>query len=620
VVASRPVRPAPGLTVDLRFRRRVFDDDAFTLARLAIAVARGGTHYDGFSQPGWYSAEALCALFADAPKGVKPAKVVEEVFGWRGATPAPTAAWAAQFVAAHPAPARLAIGEIGAAAFDGCYRKVIDRAAIDGALIPFCVEIWVVAHTLERNRDLVGVFHPLLNRSPALAAMRCHADSSGLRVHGCGLDLKVSGAKRAFYMIWLSLITPYLRLTGDGKAPYLGHFRAAIEKALKGAAGEAYRNLIRPQGRMTIADAAYAVMTDAYLAAAANPGGDRLPVKARQIMYQARPDILELTGRSEFRDNYFTQTLLPAYVQDYPEETATWDVIYDARGHLNEPHTGRSVPLGTLEVRQYLGDRPSRRKHPQLASNGLYETRGPEHRFRNILFVEKEGFDELFAAVRLAERFDIAIMSTKGMSVVAARALLDRLAPLVDHIFVLHDCDISGFSIFGTLGTNSDRYTFANDLADKLIDIGLRLEDARAMGLAAEPVKVEKDRDKVRETLERHGATAEEIEFLAPEDEDATCRRVELNAMTSRQLVDFVEAAFLRHGVAKVVPEPAVIREHALHLIESRLSEKLLARHADAIAAEAAATALPVDLFEQIMELVSEEEELSWDEALARLL
>ena len=33
-----------------------------------------------------------------------------------------------------------------------------------------------------------------------------------------------------------------------------------------------------------------------------------------------------------------------------------------------------------------------------------------------MLFIEKEGFLPLFEAVHLAERYDLAIMSTKGMS------------------------------------------------------------------------------------------------------------------------------------------------------------------------------------------------------------
>jgi hypothetical protein len=98
---------------------------------------------------------------------------------------------------------------------------------------------------------------------------------------------------------------------------------------------------------------------------------------------------------------------------------------------------------------------------------------------------------------------------------------------------VLHDFDVSGFSIMGTLGTDSRRYTFESDLDDVIVDLGLRLEDIEEMGLEAETVEV-KSREARRETLERHGATDEEIEFLAPEDEDEDCRRVELNAMTSQ--------------------------------------------------------------------------------------
>ena len=44
-----------------------------------------------------------------------------------------------------------------------------------------------------------------------------------------------------------------------------------------------------------------------------------------------------------------------------------------------------------------------------------------------MLYIEKEGFTPLFELVQLAERFDISIMSSKGMSVIAAsRASIGR--------------------------------------------------------------------------------------------------------------------------------------------------------------------------------------------------
>ena len=112
----------------------------------------------------------------------------------------------------------------------------------------------------------------------------------------------------------------------------------------------------KPARKRTIKDAAWQVMPQAYAAAAGRTG----IAHARQVMYAARGDILKLTGTTKLNDHYFTQTLLPDYVGKHPVETRDWDVVFDARGSFLEPHTNREVPLGTIEVRQYLGDRPDR--------------------------------------------------------------------------------------------------------------------------------------------------------------------------------------------------------------------------------------------------------------------
>jgi hypothetical protein len=618
VISLEPAADPDGLSVIVTFPRDLFIDADFALARWTIGLAKFGTHYTGPSQPSWYSSEALRDLLAAAPKGTKLSDVIADVFGITGTAPEPTVDWAATFRSQHPSATRFAkgeIGEIGEAAIGGFYHKVAAfLQANDYTLIPFCVEAWVTARHVEKNEDTRFALHPLLNRSPTLALLYGNADSTGLRLHGCGLDFKVSGPKRADYDIDLSIITPYVRLTGDGKAPFLGDFKDAIEKAVRIAAGRAYRNLVRLEAAMSVRDAAYAVMEEAYLKASDN---GTLPAKARQIMYAARGRILELTRRKKFDDKYFTQHLLPDYLQAFPEETVNWDVVYDARGNLIEPHTGRRVPLGTVPVREYLGRRPNKPVRPQLAANGLYPTNGPHNRYRNVLFVEKEGFDELFEAVQLAERYDLAIMSTKGMSVVAARQLLDELTENVDRILVLHDFDVSGFSIAGTLGTDSRRYTFERDLSKVIVDIGLRLPDVTAYGLESETVEVP-NREARRETLERHGATDDEVEFLAPYD--GFCRRVELNAMTSRDLVEFVEMALRINDVEKVIPDAEVLVSHARHRLETKLSADLLAQHAETISAAAAATELPADLADRVATLLEDEPALSWDQALARLL
>lgn len=183
--------------------------------------------------------------------------------------------------------------------------------------------------------------------------------------------------------------------------------------------------LVDKPERITTKHAAWEVMQAAYLKAS---GDGELPAKPRQIMYSARPSILKITGKDALDDAYFTQTLLPDYMAEHAAECSSWDVIWDARGTFIEPHTGREVPLGTLEVRDYLGLRAIGAPAITISTIADYLTCGPEHRFDTILFVEKEGFGPLFNAVHLAARYDLGIMSTKGMSVTAARLLIDQLS------------------------------------------------------------------------------------------------------------------------------------------------------------------------------------------------
>jgi hypothetical protein len=361
--------------------------------------------------------------------------------------------------------------------------------------------------------------------------------------------------------------------------------------------------------RTTLREAAFDVMEDAYSYAS---DGGKLPVKPRQIMYAARPKILRSTGRESLDGQYFSQTLLIDYMEEY--DCSDWDIIWDARGHFAEPHTGCEIPLGTLEVRQYLGERPSFDPpvQPELSFTP-FPTAGPENRYFYVLFIEKEGFHPILAAAHLQERFDIALMSTKGMSVTASRMLIDRLAGAGVTVFALHDFDRSGFSIFGTLGTDSRRYTFEREV--RIIDLGLRLADVREMALQSEPVPYEQPHQWLKRavTLRRHGATSDEIEFLRT-------RRVELNAMTSRQLVDFIETKLTAHGVAKLIPDDAALEQEARRIITHRLTQQALGKMSARIAKQAQTAKLPDHLRERIAGVFAKYPEMPWDQAVAQVL
>jgi hypothetical protein len=267
-----------------------------------------------------------------------------------------------------------------------------------------------------------------------------------------------------------------------------------------------------------------------------------------------RGGFIQQETERQLDDTYFTQTLLP----DYIEETGvTWDVTFDDRGHLTEPHTGHRIGLGTLAVRGYLLGQRFEILAPSFA-NGSIKTQGP---YGALLYVEKEGFDPLWQAVNLASRFDIGILSCKGLSVTAARRLIEHICSKYNiPCFVLHDFDKAGFSIVGTLKRNTRRYKFKNDI--KVIDLGLRLADVG--DLLSEASLDKGDRDTKARNLRLNGATEQEIKFLLsppPEQPKASGQRIELNAMTSGELVAFVERKLIEHGVKKVVPDKDKLAE-----------------------------------------------------------
>ena len=116
-------------------------------------------------------------------------------------------------------------------------------------------------------------------------------------------------------------------------------------------------------------------------------------------------------GRQGASYNYFSQTLLPDYIEEHGVD---WNVVYDARGHFEEPHTNRRIGCGTIEVGNYL----HAVKGPTIAgesfSDASVDVIGPSGGFSGVLFCEKEGFNPLFKAVNLANRYDLMVISMQG--------------------------------------------------------------------------------------------------------------------------------------------------------------------------------------------------------------
>jgi hypothetical protein len=362
--------------------------------------------------------------------------------------------------------------------------------------------------------------------------------------------------------------------------------------------------------------AAYKVIPQAYAAASDN---GKLPAKVRQVYYQIRPLVMELTGGKTWKNSdTFTQGVFFDYLRDHPRETVDWDVVFDARGHLTEPHVKKQIGIGTLEVRRYVGSWEETCNFDfEIDIDDAVPTSGPANRYQFALFIEKEGFDSLLERARISERFDLAIFSSKGQSNVATRRLVDELSGAGVTILILHDLDIAGFTIAHWLSHDNERYRFRN--TPKVIDLGLRLADVERLALQSEEQVLRQWKDPTEKFLnwDDDEVTQEEAAFLRGKDSYRGCwtgQRVELNAMTSRQFIDWLEEKLRKAGVKKVVPGAAVLEEawqRALWLAEVRTQIAEVSTEP--------CIPLPKNLEADLRRRLKRFPELSWDAVIAQI-
>jgi DNA topoisomerase VI subunit B len=494
------------------------------------------------------------------------------------------------------------------------YKKVV----IEDQTRPFIAEAWFIAYSSPEGprQVLIGLNHsPVLNFSSSF-------------VYDC-LDENEAARDDPITVI-LHLACPAFEFTDRGKSRIQLSVEQedAITKALNSVLAKwkkEKRKLARDQKadrrfmdklaaeakpkRMTLKDAAYSVMERAYMKAS---GNGSLPARARQIMYAARPLVQALTGGRLWKDDQtFTQTYLPDFQAEYPDLTANWNVVYDDRGNLIEPHTDRVIPIGTLAVRRYVDSWTEPLVGEATASVPVsIRTSGPTGRFQVALFVEKEGFTELFKAAGTTRRYDIAIFSTKGMSTTASRELVDQLSSKGVRVFLLHDLDNAGMTIAGTLQADGRRYKFKDK--PSVLDLGMRLEQVDEMGLESEEFEFPRNQNTdPRENLRRQGATEAECNFLVRGRRNGRWwgQRVELNAMSSPQFVEFVHSQLEAHGVEKVMPDEKTLAAAYQHVLQrDALLREIKRWHAEKLAASSNGggeiLAIPDDLADRVRDRI----------------
>jgi hypothetical protein len=372
-------------------------------------------------------------------------------------------------------------------------------------------------------------------------------------------------------------------------------------------------------GRVDFTEVAHRILPAGYAHAS---GNGRYTVDKRQLYYAVRDEFQKRTGR-EIKAEYFSQTLLVKYMNWNPVETAGWKITASPRGTLTIPNTGKDtrIPCGTTAIEEHLRDAafpcdPFDEAERATSINVEWPSCAEGQRYQGVLYIEKEGFDPQLREARIAEKFDVAIISCKGQSVVAARRYVDHVCRVNGGVplFVAHDFDKAGFEISQRLTSISDharendlvKYEFANQI--NVIDLGLRLADVEQYNLKSETVRFKGG------FAEDSIATDEERAFLRSN------RRVELNAFTAPQFIEWLENKLTAHGLGeRLIPADEVLEDaYRRALAVARINQAIGSARDEAIKAAKAAK-VPQSLRRQLQEALKNCSHAAWDKVLYEL-
>jgi hypothetical protein len=131
-------------------------------------------------------------------------------------------------------------------------------------------------------------------------------------------------------------------------------------------------------------------------------------------------------------------------------------------------------------------------------------------------------------------------------------------------------------------------------------------------GLEPESVSDRGDENARRANLIKNGASEEEAEFLLHQ-------RVELNAMTSRQLVDFVEAKLDEYDISKVVPYKTELDDAYRLFAHGREAKKIVDRELAKLNG-GSLVLVPDDLAERVADMLDKFPATRWDDAVMTVM
>lgn len=413
----------------------------------------------------------------------------------------------------------------------GILRQKSVKGGFD-AEIPFVIECWAEF----QDKESVVV---LVNRTPITGEVRTWMSRSELCISGCGL---IHGFKSKPARVVFNVTTPYMPITSDGKAPNLHEFIQEIRCVII-TANKKVKKAFVMQHNADAVNERQIVFNNIEEAIDKASGGGNYKFSQRQLYYAVRPYVINALDKQPDY-NYFCR-LLTEYENEYGDIPGLYR---DPRGTLYHPHLKQEIPLGTIAVNDY---------------------ERPKWTFNKILYSEKEGFFPILKDAKFPERYDCALLTSKGYASRAVKDLFDLLGETDEEIqfFCIHDSDAAGTKIYETL----QEATLARAARRiKVINLGLDPWEANKMKLEIESFE-SKGRKPVAEYVETYDRkhSTEWAEWLQN-------KRIELNAMTTPQFLEWLELKMEQYGIGKVVPDVTTLYDTLSQDVEFLLKERIM--------------------------------------------
>jgi hypothetical protein len=387
-----------------------------------------------------------------------------------------------------------------------------------------------------------------VNKTPITGEYSAWYDKGTMRLYRLGLNIDVKFHK---CQIVVNVITPYMPITSDGKSPDFSSMNDTIQKCLNAAkTKEKKASLLKTEGNARNEKEITFHHMQSAIDKASGQGHYRF--SQRQLYYAMRPHIMAaLDKQSDY--TYFCR-LLTEYENEYGDIR---NLYRDPRGVLYHPHLGEEIPLGTIAVQNY---------------------ERPKWTFNKILYSEKEGFFPILKDAKFPERYDCALLTSKGYASRAVKDLFDLLGDTDEEIlfFCIHDADAAGTMIYQTL---QEETISRPGRRVKIINLGLNPWDALDMGLEVETFDSKGNKAVARHIKDKGSDGLDTSQYYSWESW-LQKNRVELNAMTTPVFIAWLEYQLKEYDNGKVIPHNEIIeaqlRKNAQAKIRQRVMDDIL--------------------------------------------